>query len=256
MAGLLADAYPDDPEMQVGLFDLGVYGVPIAFIGMAYILLASPYLLPGGRGKKDTTPPADDGTILLGARLTKWSPAAGRTIRRSGLRDTGGVYLVSVHRARSGNIHRAVGQDFVLNVDDILYFTGMVQDFGQFCEHHGLEVVTNELVDVREPGNDELGSPRKAAGDEEEDPREGTPTGKSVTFASTAELVNPREGSQEGCEVEYGGVEVPPSTIVTKSARHCLSAEGEKIQAINRLTGACALCGSLPEVQRGEEGCF
>lgn len=94
---------------------------------MSYIIIASPYLLPGGKRKGDTALPVDDdGTILLGARLTKWSPAAGRTVKRSGLRDTGGVYLVSVYRARSGNIHRAVGQDFVLNVDDILYFTGMV----------------------------------------------------------------------------------------------------------------------------------
>ena len=29
--------------------------------------------------------------ILLGARLTQWSPAAGRTVQRSGLRDTGGM---------------------------------------------------------------------------------------------------------------------------------------------------------------------
>ena len=73
------------------------------------------------------------------------SPAAGRTVKRSGLRDTGGIYLVSVYRARSGNIHRAVGQDFVMNVDDVLYFTGMVSEFSQFCESHGLEVITNEI---------------------------------------------------------------------------------------------------------------
>ena len=121
------------PPLLHSLFDIGEFGIPIAMIGMSYIIIASPYLLPGGKRKDDTTLPADDdGTILLGARLTKWSPAAGRTVKRSGLRDTGGVYLGSVYRANSGNIHRAVGQEFVLNADDILYFTGMV-DGVSFC---------------------------------------------------------------------------------------------------------------------------
>lgn len=51
-------------------------------------------------------------------------------------------YLVSVYRASTGNIHRAVGPDFVLNVGDILYFTGMVEGFRTFCEENGLEVIT------------------------------------------------------------------------------------------------------------------
>ena len=143
--GLLLARYPDDRSMQIGLFDLGEYGIPVALIGTTYILFASPYLLPGSRRRKDNTIPDDDGSILLGARLTKWSPAAGRSVKRSGLRDTGGIYLVSVYRAETGNVHRAVGQQFVLNVDDILYFTGMVEGFASFCQEHGLEVVTNEL---------------------------------------------------------------------------------------------------------------
>ena len=86
--------------------------------------------------------------VLLGARLTQWSPAAGRSVKRSGLRDTGGIYLVSVHRFATGNVHRAVGQDFVLNAGDILYFTGLVEGFGGFCDEHGLEMITNEIEDT------------------------------------------------------------------------------------------------------------
>ena len=155
--GLLVARYPDNPSMEIGLFDLGEFGIPIALIGLSYILLASPYLLPGSRRRKDNIIPDDDGTILLGARLTKWSPAAGRSVKRSGLRDTGGIYLVSVYRAETGNVHRAVGQQFVLNVDDILYFTGMVEGFASFCQEHGLEVITNELnVDVPRMQENEL----------------------------------------------------------------------------------------------------
>lgn len=149
VVGLLNDRYPDVPS--IGLFDLGQYGVPVMIAGIAYVLIASPFLLPGGSrsgGGDAMLPPDGDESILLGARLTKWSSAAGRSVKRSGLRDTGGLYLVSVHRAATGNVHRAVGQDFVLNVGDVLYFTGLVEEFGNFCEEHGLEVITNEVEET------------------------------------------------------------------------------------------------------------
>jgi len=36
VVGLLADRYPDDPEMKIGLFDVGLYGVPVAMAGSEY----------------------------------------------------------------------------------------------------------------------------------------------------------------------------------------------------------------------------
>jgi hypothetical protein len=143
VSGLLIDAYPNDPSVVITLFDLAPYGVPVAIIGVAYIIMFGPFLLPGGRSG-DGGSPFDGDEILLGARITPWSPAAGRSVKRSGLRDTGGLYLVSVRRAATGNIHRAVGQEFVLNVGDIVYFSGLIDSFGEFCVEHGLEIVTNE----------------------------------------------------------------------------------------------------------------
>ena len=148
--GLLIDRYPDKKELsEMSIFAITKYGVPVALFGVAYIVLMTPVLLVrndrhralaaglGGAGS--------DEDILLGARVTQWSPAAGRTIKRSGLRDTGGIYLVSVRRRATGNVHAAVSPEFVLEVDDVLYFTGMIDTFGDFCEEHGLEVVTNEV---------------------------------------------------------------------------------------------------------------
>ena len=40
----------NDDELQIGLFDLAVYGVPIALVGFVYNLLPSAYLLPGTGG--------------------------------------------------------------------------------------------------------------------------------------------------------------------------------------------------------------
>jgi hypothetical protein len=168
VVGLLQARYPGGEVSDIGLFDLGKYGVPVAMAGMAYILVFSMFLIPGspnfiGGSSEDAGVPTDyDDSILLGARLTKWSAAVNRTVKRSGLRDTGGVYLVSVHRAATGNVHRAVGQEFVLNVGDVLYFTGLVEGFGKFCEDNGLEMITNEVEDsaIAENVNNEVDTDR------------------------------------------------------------------------------------------------
>jgi hypothetical protein len=119
-------------------------------VGIAYIVFATPYLLV--RPKHRASEKGSGGTggggeeeLLLRARLTTWSPAVGRSIQRSGLRDTGGIYLVRVQRAATGNMFHAVPPEFVLQLGDVLYFTGLVEEFGDFCNEHGLEVVTNEI---------------------------------------------------------------------------------------------------------------
>ena len=45
--GMMRERYPNATPM--GLFTLSLYGVPVALSGMAYILIASPLLLPGGK---------------------------------------------------------------------------------------------------------------------------------------------------------------------------------------------------------------
>jgi di/tricarboxylate transporter len=155
VSGLLEKNYPDEASGNIGLFDVAIYGVPNAMIGLAYMLAFSPFLLPMGRRRRQggaggansatgSASAADSDDLLLGAVVKPWSPAAGRTYKRSGLGDSGGIVLAHVLRAATGNIHRAVSGDFVFSVGDELYFTGSPEVFGEFCDHHGLEIITTE----------------------------------------------------------------------------------------------------------------
>jgi di/tricarboxylate transporter len=144
--GLLKKNYPNEEAGNIGLFDLAIYGVPNAMIGLAYMMIFAPFLLPMGKSNTDS----DTDDLLLGARVKPWSPAAGRTYKRSGLGDSGGIFLVNVRRATTGNVHHAVSKDFVISVGDELYFTGSVEAFSTFCEEHGLEIITTENIVTNE----------------------------------------------------------------------------------------------------------
>ena len=275
VVGLFEQRYPDGET--IGLFDLGQYGVPVALAGMIYILLASPFWLPGGNSRGDGSANQGEGgsgfdgldpdnNILLGARLKQWSPAAGRSVKRSGLNDHGGLFLVSVHRAATGNVHRVVGPDFVLNVGDILYFTGLVEEFGGFCDENGLEVITNEvsLRNVKEANTaDDSTELRNTKGQvtvdgDREDLEggakphivavdDGVGNGSSAGFVPWKGQPTPLTTVAED-SLETGGI--PLEIGITKESL-IQSDQTERIRSINRMTDRIRGISSEPDTLDG-----
>ena len=141
-------------------------------------------------------------------------------------------YLVSVYRASTGNVHRAVGPDFVLNVGDILYFTGMVNEFGKFCAENGLEVVTSE--------NDATARTDHPAAQSalEDEFKDSEMAGKQVRFdASVMEESESKlkiEGPTSGRMIIDVDVDVMHTS---KRRRSILGPETDKLQSINKMTG-------------------
>ena len=142
--GMMRERYPDAQPM--GLFALSLYGVPVAMSGMAYILIASPFLLPGGRGRRDAASGADDeddlieDSLAVGAVVAPKSPVIDQPVAT--LRGLNGLYLVSVQRGDM--LLRAVTPEFLLEEGDVLHFTGLVSSIGEVCVEHGLLPLTHE----------------------------------------------------------------------------------------------------------------
>ena len=168
-----------DKKYSMGLFDLGLYGIPCALTGMTYMLLASRALLPKGRVASDNARNRSFGArgenlgagagatggsvsedLIVGARLQPWSAAVSKTVAGSGLRGLPGLYLVSVRRGET--LMRAVGPDFVLAQGDVLYFTGMVENLGVVCAEHGLEAVTAEHDESSDDDDESSGDEENA----------------------------------------------------------------------------------------------
>ena len=88
-----------ETKQSMGLFDLGLFGVPVAMTGITYMLIASRALLPGGK-KKGEAGAGGGGAgggggksedLIVGARLQAWSAAVGKTVAGSGLARPPGV---------------------------------------------------------------------------------------------------------------------------------------------------------------------
>eukprot|EP00223_Ostreococcus_mediterraneus_P003509 CAMPEP_0179605312 /NCGR_PEP_ID=MMETSP0930-20121108/851_1 /TAXON_ID=548131 ORGANISM="Ostreococcus mediterraneus, Strain clade-D-RCC1621" /NCGR_SAMPLE_ID=MMETSP0930 /ASSEMBLY_ACC=CAM_ASM_000580 /LENGTH=1050 /DNA_ID=CAMNT_0021473727 /DNA_START=338 /DNA_END=3486 /DNA_ORIENTATION=+ len=143
--GMRRERYPD--ERALGLFELSKFGVPVLLSGMAYMLVAAPVLLPGGRrrGKDgeddDFAASMDVDNLTVGAVIPRGSPVVDSKVAI--LRGLNGLYLVSVQRGDM--LMRAVRPDFLLEVGDILIFTGLVDRIGEVCEKHGLVPLTHDV---------------------------------------------------------------------------------------------------------------
>ena len=147
--GMMRDRYPEEEPM--GLFALSIYGVPVAMSGMAYILIAAPFLLKGGsrsRKKRDGDGDGDDHTKLdalaVGAVVAPGSPVIDQPV--AALRGLNGLYLVSVQRGDM--LLRAVTPEFLLEEGDVLHFTGLVESIGDVCVEFGLLPLTHEVEDT------------------------------------------------------------------------------------------------------------
>jgi hypothetical protein len=44
-----------------------------------------------------------------------------------------------------------------LNVNDVIYFSGLVEGFGVFCHDHGLDLITNESLEAVNPSQGPTG---------------------------------------------------------------------------------------------------
>eukprot|EP01025_Chloroclados_australasicus_P010269 TRINITY_DN140_c1_g1_i2.p1 TRINITY_DN140_c1_g1~~TRINITY_DN140_c1_g1_i2.p1 ORF type:complete len:897 (-),score=140.21 TRINITY_DN140_c1_g1_i2:813-3503(-) len=156
IAGLQADRFP---ESKIGLFDLSIYGVPVMLWGLIYIVLFSPFLLPGGRSKKrmrrSSTEMPGVANFMLGLQVPASSSVANKTIESAGLRGLDGLYLASVKR--DGTVFHAVGPEFVLAAWDVLYFTGMLDKVQELANYFNLIPITDEDEDDIPPL---IGSPK------------------------------------------------------------------------------------------------
>jgi di/tricarboxylate transporter len=122
------------------LFDIAPVGIPVALVGIGYILLAGRWLLPEtGKFELANTDPRSY-TVEM---LVSGAPIAGKSVEAANLRGLEGLYLAEV--ARGDEIIAPVEPTTLLQANDRLFFVGDVASVVQLQKLRGLSPATNQV---------------------------------------------------------------------------------------------------------------
>jgi di/tricarboxylate transporter len=133
----------------LGLFELSWVGVPIATIGVLYLLWAGPKLLRDRRPPVSTT--TDPREYSVAMRVEPAGGLVGKTIEDAGLRHLPGLFLAEVQRA--DEVLPAVGPHERLEADDLLVFVGVVDSVVDLRRIRGLAPAEDAALGLKEqPG--------------------------------------------------------------------------------------------------------
>jgi len=142
--GMMIDA----PDMDgLRMFDISRVGVPLAIVGIVYILALGRWLLPthyhGFAALRDPREYTIEMVVEPGGALED------RAISEAGLRHLPGVFLMEIHR--HGHVLPAVGPEELLEGDDQLIFVGLVDSLVDLQRISGLRPATKQLFKLESP---------------------------------------------------------------------------------------------------------
>jgi len=122
VAGMMVEAQP--PLAPLAVFELTGVGVPVAVVGILFVLFAGPRLLPGRKELIDQLGETQR-EYIVEMLVQVGCPLVGRNIQEAGLRNLPGLYLIEIDRG--GDILSPVKPTEVLETGDRLVFTGLVR---------------------------------------------------------------------------------------------------------------------------------
>jgi len=122
------------PSGIVSMWGAAWIGIPVAILGMAFIVITSKWLLP------DRDPPhrkeQQHRTYEIKMKIEAGSPIIGKSIAEAGLRQLDSVYLHAI--VRNDVLLTGVGPKMVLEINDGLIFVGDVQSVVDLRKIRGL----------------------------------------------------------------------------------------------------------------------
>ena len=144
VSGLVAREAGLEP---IGMFDITWVGLPSALAGAMFLLLLAPRLLPerGSAASKLRDPREYTAAMVV----PSGSSLVGRSIGEAGLRQLPGAFLAEIER--DDDIIIAPGPEQILQANDHLVFTGVVESIRDLQRLRGLVPATNQVLKLDSP---------------------------------------------------------------------------------------------------------
>lgn len=137
----------DHPSLAdgLGMWEIGMVGVPIALGGLVFLLTLGPKLLPDrkefieqlGESRRE---------YLTELIVEKNCPLIGKSIQDAGLRNLPGLFLIEIDRGQE--LISPVAPDETLHVGDRLIFTGVVSTIVDLQQTPGLTPAADAVYEI------------------------------------------------------------------------------------------------------------
>jgi di/tricarboxylate transporter len=134
---------------QIGFFEIGKIGLPIALLGVVLIILIAPRVLPDRRSPRREM--EEEGRrFSVEMIVDEGGPVDGKTVEEAQLRSLSGLFLASVDRGDT--TIAPVRPETVLRGGNRLHFVGPVKDVVELQDRRGLRSAElDHVLDLDDP---------------------------------------------------------------------------------------------------------
>ncbi len=126
-------------------FELSKVGIPVAVVGLLFIIFAGPFMLPE-RLESMAELGEQAREFVVAVKIGGKYPHIGKTLVGAGLRHLKGLFLFQIER--EGHLLSPVGPEERLQLNDRLFFTGLPETIIELQKTPGLYVVRDPEIDL------------------------------------------------------------------------------------------------------------
>ncbi|MGR8950278.1 MAG: SLC13 family permease, partial [Gammaproteobacteria bacterium] len=125
----------------LGMFEIAKVALPIALLGISFVLLTSRWLVPDRRPALQISDDAREYVVEM--IIDPGSSLIGQSIEDAGLRGLGGLFVIEIER--DGELLPAVSAAINLQANDRLVFAGVLDSVVELQRFEGLRPATNQI---------------------------------------------------------------------------------------------------------------
>ena len=142
-------AQAKNPGFSMGLFDIGMVGLPVMVAGLLYMGLSAGWLLPDRQTVTTLLERPREYITVMFVRKTgeagfNGKSLDGKTVAGAGLRSLNGLYLVRIER-ETQTVVSAPGPEEILQAGDKLFFAGIVDSVLSLRQIRGLRLADESV---------------------------------------------------------------------------------------------------------------
>jgi di/tricarboxylate transporter len=130
----------------LGFFEISRVGVPVALLGIGYLVALGPRLLPE---RKHPIVELSESTreFVIELKVTPEYPHVGKTVEEAGLRHLKGLFLFQIER--EGKLIAPASPEERLRPGDRLFFTGLPKTILELQRTPGLQLIKDSHFDLK-----------------------------------------------------------------------------------------------------------